>query len=411
MTRDIRPHTIFLAIAAWMTLASPASAEVSKEIIDKVSSSIVHITATGTSTKDNTERTSEGTGFYVSSDGFILTNYHLLAPLDDVFSDTIVINVGKGPKSLSRIKVLPVQGNEIADLLVLKAPENEDPYTPPPLEFADEPEVSEKLYTLGFPNVSDPDFDGAIKFAEGVLSSRSGPTASVWETNIGARAGQSGSPVFNSSGAVVGILKGVEKSADQTVSYYIPIKFADPLLPQLRVAQLRRDLELVLKALGGAEKEPEPLNGRLKSVEGNINNLRRIFNWKVELVGDDLRVDFSKMVAGEPKLKAIRPQVTPYGQPAGGGPLKKGSTLRLIEVDRNLPQPANEPYEVPVSGIDTEFSSGFFIVPRIGAKIKERMNSDGEISAIPLLSVRIIPVLEKDGELAPQIFEVRVATE
>jgi S1-C subfamily serine protease len=390
------------ATGIWLGLAQLAFAEISEEIQASVRGSLVHIRATGISSKDSSQKTSEGTGFYVSQDGFILTNYHLLAPLDGVDADTIVINVGERPNTLNRVKVLPVQGNEIADILVLKAPEDGVNRTKAKIDFTKQPTVGSALYSIGFPTVTDPEFDTQPALVKGNLSKHTGPTASLWTTSIAALQGQSGSPVFTDDGTVIGILKGTDKTAEGEVSYIVPIKFVDPLLPQLRVQQLREELELVLKALGGIEKEPVPLNNRLQNVETNINDLRRIFEWQGDFAGEDLKVQFTKLVGGEPKLRAIRPQVTPYARLNTGGVEKRG-LFRIFG--------QGSAGEILMNGIDERSASGFFLLPNIKNEIANRIRSDGEIKNIPRLSVSIIPVLEDGKELPPQTIEVRIDVE
>lgn len=390
-------------ILAWLFLPALPQAhaqDARTELIATISESLVHIRITGTSAADSSVKTAEGTGFLVSDDGFILTNYHLLNEMKGVDTDTIKITVSfKQNNPAFRIKALPINGNEIIDLLLLKVPEGNEPYKPLQLGSSEALSKGDTLFTLGFPAADDPEFQPDPLFRSGDLSSRSGPTGSLWTVSIPMTAGQSGSPIFHNDGTVVGVARAVSET-DANSRYMIPIHFADSILAHLRVAALQKQLEAVLKALGKTEPDAIPLNDRLKSVESNITDLRKFYEWSASMSGDDVKIEFTKLVGGEPLLRGIEPQIKPIAINLEDKAITK-SKLKL------KPQPGPSAEEFSLTTFEEKDSSGSIIVTKIKDIIATLESVDGDIKSIPELEIRIVPVLSDGTKLKPQILVIK----
>lgn len=385
-----RVVALSLVMLILMTLTVAAQFDQAK--IDAVRRSLVHIEVTGISAADSAPRRSDGTGFLVSADGFILTNYHLLDAMNGADTDTIKFSVSFGENTANgRVKALPIDGNEIIDLLLLKVPERQGAFSPLVLGSAENLTVGTPLFTLGFPRADDPDFQPNAVFRQGDLSSRDGPLGSLWMVSIPISSGQSGSPVFSADGKVVGVAKATS-SNDPNSRYMIPIHFADTLLAHLRLASLQTELERVLRILKGLEPEPLPLNERLVSVESNISDLRKVFNWSATLDGDDLRIDFRKLVGGARLLRGIKPYVRPiaYDKNDKSVPM---SPFKIAASD------GTELIELPITSFDDASFSGTFVLKGIRTKIKNRIDDTANVTSIPEIEVRLVPVLERSDKV------------
>jgi S1-C subfamily serine protease len=142
------------------------------------------------------EEISYGTGFAVRSDGYILTAYHVVAGAD-------VIMVYYQKEKAVRAKLVK-PSSPINDLAILKI----DKRTPNYLELEEPGEayIGERVFTVGFPVMellgSEP------KYTDGTISSVSGPhdEASFMQISVPVQPGNSGGPLLNEKGKVVGII-------------------------------------------------------------------------------------------------------------------------------------------------------------------------------------------------------------
>jgi len=141
--------------------------------------------------------TSSGTAFLIDGKGYLITNAHVLGNATNA-----TVTNGKGQEFTT--KILSVDQDK--DLAILKI-EDEDFKTVSVLPYAikkSSPELGEEIFTLGYPRYPTED----IVYNMGYLSSASGyngDTASC-SINLSANPGNSGGPVFNRNGDVVGIL-------------------------------------------------------------------------------------------------------------------------------------------------------------------------------------------------------------
>lgn len=135
-----------------------------------------------------------GTGFCVSPNGVIVTAYH-------VVQDASQIRVKFGDEGWLTAKLQ--KRSPINDIAVLKVDQPFSNY----LSFA-EPETvqqGQKVFTLGYPEV---DVLGAeAKYTEGTINSMSGIVneASWMQISVSLQRGNSGGPLLNMSGEVVGM--------------------------------------------------------------------------------------------------------------------------------------------------------------------------------------------------------------
>ncbi len=185
-----------------------------------------------------------GTGVIFTEDGYFLTNYHVI---DGGRECVAVLDNGR------RYRSLYVAGDEGQDLAILKMelPEDEDPV--PAAEFgnSDLLSVGDKVYAIG--NPLGVEFRGT--FTDGIVSAVDrdvaveGRVMTLIQTNAALNVGNSGGPLINEYGQVVGINVVKMSSSRSTVE---GLGFA---IPSAGMYRLVNDL------LTYGEIQPEPLLG------------------------------------------------------------------------------------------------------------------------------------------------------
>ena len=136
-----------------------------------------------------------GSGFVINSDGYLATNYHVVKECLDVkiiglYGDTSSVNV--------------VLRDSINDLAILKSRKwfGELPYK----LLDDEIDVLEKVYTYGYPKASI--LGTGLKTTDGSITSLEATSINdvkYYQHNATIMSGNSGGPLFNEDGNVVGV--------------------------------------------------------------------------------------------------------------------------------------------------------------------------------------------------------------
>ena len=168
-----------------------------------------------------------GTAFVVRPDGFLLTAFHVVKGAKEIEISC--------PES-GKAKAWMEQFSEANDLAILRMAEGK---TPTYLSIADQKSVrlGDQVFTIGFPVPTL--LGGEAKFTEGVISSLSvGGDAGFMQISVPVQPGNSGGPLLNRSGDVVGVvvatasalsfLKGTG-ALPQNVSWAVKTAFAVPL--------------------------------------------------------------------------------------------------------------------------------------------------------------------------------------
>jgi len=146
-----------------------------------------------------------GTGFALTNDGYLITNYHVTEGADSIY--VLTRNGG-----YHRARVVAFEPK--TDVAVLKIEDKkvkfgkgELPYTFATTKAA----LGARIFTLGFPQ-------NEIVYNEGYISSRNGYEGDSiqYRLEVTAAPGQSGAPVLDNNGNVVGIIKGKENESNST---------------------------------------------------------------------------------------------------------------------------------------------------------------------------------------------------
>jgi len=222
------------------------------DIVDKVNGAVVNIRATeiirGNSRKrmqegpfdflvphpdlendpDGDQRQdSGGTGFIVSTDGFIMTNYHVIED-----ADKVVVRIDGD----SREYEADIIGtDELTDLALLKITAARALPTIP-LGDSERVRVGEWVIAIGNPLVYDHTVTVGVVSAKGrklAGLSRDVSLDNYIQTDAAINRGNSGGPLLNVRGEAVGINSAISV-AGQGISFAIPINMARDVMKQLR---------------------------------------------------------------------------------------------------------------------------------------------------------------------------------
>ena len=147
---------------------------------------------------------SGGTGFLIDGKGYLVTNAH-------VVKNATVVEV---QNSQGEYKARILHVDNVADLAFLKI-EDTSFHSYPQLPYSIsrmKARLGEHLFTEGYPR-------DEIVYSEGYVSARTGFRGDTleYQMTIAANPGNSGTPVFNKDGEVVGIVRGSEQDAQMVV--------------------------------------------------------------------------------------------------------------------------------------------------------------------------------------------------
>lgn len=168
--------------------------------------------------KGDEKYTSSGTGFIISQKGYVVTNYHVIEKIDKCFVELKINNesktyeaevVQKDPKS--DLAILKIKG------VVLDPVQFKIPYTYPTITS----DVGTQVFTLGFPMALTA-MGKEVKFTDGKISAKTGYQGDIgsYQTSVPVQPGNSGGPLFDNEGKLIGIINAKIMEADN-VSYAI----------------------------------------------------------------------------------------------------------------------------------------------------------------------------------------------
>lgn len=155
---------------------------------------------------------SNGSGFFVSSDGYVVTNAHVIEN-----AETITVTDYDG-NTYDATFITQMEDNDIA---ILKIDNVSISVT---FGTSSDISVGDDCLIIGNPmgNLSYTYTDGIISYVNRQITTTSGYYINVFQTNCAINSGNSGGPVFNESGEVIGVAT-AKYSTSEGLSFFIPI--------------------------------------------------------------------------------------------------------------------------------------------------------------------------------------------
>ena len=139
-----------------------------------------------------------GSGFIISTDGYVITNAHVVS---NAFNDGGIIHIIF--KNGEKYEVDLVNYDEASDIALLKVKENQIQF--PFLVWGPTPEVGEKTIAIGSPlNLSFSATFGNVSALDRFIPNAPAFVSYI-QTDAAVNPGNSGGPLFNENGEVIGI--------------------------------------------------------------------------------------------------------------------------------------------------------------------------------------------------------------
>lgn len=169
--------------------------------------------------------TSLGSGFVISKDGFVVTNNHVIAEADEI---TVTLHDD------TRLKAKLIGRDPKTDLALLKV-ESNSALVAVPFGNSGKTRVGDWVVAIGNP------FGLGGTVTAGIVSARqrdinSGPYDDFIQTDASINRGNSGGPMFNLKGEVIGINTAIFSPSGGSVGigFAIPANLARPIIEQLQ---------------------------------------------------------------------------------------------------------------------------------------------------------------------------------
>ena len=175
--------------------------------------------------KEVVKAPSSGSGFLVSKNGIIATNAHVVSGYKNISAEFLT----KNGKESYKLKILFKDDDN--DIALLKIDDNAfKPVTDLPYGIEEKHSEGENVFTLGFPlaHVMGSDF----KVVNGIISSKTGPGGKIKYMTISVplQPGNSGGPLFNATGNIVGVTSARLTGGAQNVSYGLKASYLNNLI-------------------------------------------------------------------------------------------------------------------------------------------------------------------------------------
>ena len=204
------------------------------------------------------KRSSLGTGFVISPDGYIVTNNHVIEEVDSI---TVALEDG------AEFEATVIGRDPTTDIALIRV-ESEQELFALPLGNSEAVRPGEWVVAIGNP------FGLGHTVTAGIVSAKhrmigQGKYDDFIQTDAAINFGNSGGPLLNLSGEVIGINTAINPRAN-TIGFAVPINMAKGILPQLRAKGrvTRGWLGVVIQRITPELSEPfglESENGALVS--------------------------------------------------------------------------------------------------------------------------------------------------
>lgn len=188
------------------------------------------------------------TGFMITSNGYLVTNYHVIEGADSVYVETKT-------DEICRYKAKEVYSDKQRDLSILKItdPDFTSPVNLPFTFKIREADLGEPVYTLAFPRED-------MVYGEGSVSSRTGfeGDTMAYQISIPVNPGNSGGPLLDEKGNVIGVITGKNMAAE-SAAFAVKSEYLLSMLDSIPADSLTEPLLLPTKNQVKELRRPEQI--------------------------------------------------------------------------------------------------------------------------------------------------------
>jgi len=160
-----------------------------------------------------------GSGFFISEEGFLITNFHVIEGETQISVEVYHQKGGQlERKSYKQVRIMAM--NKFADLALLKIEEKDSPeFTKVLLGDSDALSVGERVFAIGSP------LGLERTVTEGIVSTKTRPMQGdlYLQTTAQINPGNSGGPLFNMRGEVVGVTN-MKITFGEGLGFAIPVE-------------------------------------------------------------------------------------------------------------------------------------------------------------------------------------------
>ena len=208
------PNKTTLSTTEIVTLVSPAT--VSVYVMTEVNGSTTPVYT--------------GSGFFVSADGYVVTNRHVVEELEDDSGYSVLVMV---PGYDIPVEAELVGSDIQTDIAVLKAEEQDEPYDYVTLGDSDSLQVGELVVAIGNPlgRLSGTVTVGVVSALDRQVNN-AGYTMELIQTDASINTGNSGGPLINSFGEVIGVTN-AKIGTGEGLGFAIPISDVDEIIQSI----------------------------------------------------------------------------------------------------------------------------------------------------------------------------------
>ncbi|MFL5753770.1 MAG: S1C family serine protease [Bacteroidia bacterium] len=203
----------------------------------------------------------EGTGFAINNKGYLITSLHMVKGSDSVFVENA---------EMERVSARIVHTDNRLDLAILKLDSaaflkgRDIPF----VFKSGSSDLGEKIFTLGYPGDD-------IVYGEGSISSASGSgDTAMYQISIPVNPGNSGGPLLDEQGYIIGLVRGKNTSAEGT-GFAVKAQYIYQLINSIDDKELKAELSLNkrnnIKSLKRSEqiKRLQPFVFNIQVYKGN----------------------------------------------------------------------------------------------------------------------------------------------
>jgi serine protease Do len=208
-------------------------------------------TSIDAATKEESQPVSinRATAFVLTSDGYLVTNYHVVEGKKSV-------TLQQQGDSLISYKANVIETDKNLDFALLKVADPKfNSFAKVPYNISDKNVVlAQKIYTLGYPK-------NDIVYSDGAISSLSGYKGDTmfYQLNIISAPGQSGSPIMNEKGELLGILASKNLEAEGQ-TYCVKMKYILNHIDKIRETNSDLNVKTVYRSKLTGKKLTEQVN-------------------------------------------------------------------------------------------------------------------------------------------------------